>query len=177
MELHVSNERGIAMKARRLAIAVAALALVLPGSALAATTDTDTVSGTVGSELSVSTNGDRTLSAFSPSTDGTASSTVSISSTAASWTLSIKDPGATTPGQMDKVDCGDSSVLLGGSLASALAWAVPSGNSGSLSGSNATVRAGASVEDVTVNFTQAIGATEDLTSGDCYALSVLWTVA
>jgi hypothetical protein len=163
------------MKARLLAAGIAALALALPGTALAAS-DTDTVSGTVGSELSISTSGNVSLSAFSPSTDGAGSSTVSISSTQSSWTLSIKDSGLTTPGQLDKVDC-DTREALSGSLASALAWAVPSGNSGSLSGTDATVRTGASVEDVTVNFTQAIGATEDLVQDDCYELAAVWTVA
>ena len=165
------------MNTRRMAIVVAALAVALPGSALAAT-ESDNVTGTVGSELSVSATNPAAMS-FSPSTDGSSSSTVSVSSITSSWTLSISDAGATTPGQLDKVDCSTRvAVDPAASLASAFAWSASGpGTSGSLSGSAATVKAsGASVEDVAVSFTQAIGATEDLVADDCYQLAVTWTV-
>jgi hypothetical protein len=157
---------------RFITIAVAALAVALPGSALAATSSND-VAGTVGSELSVSATAPGAMS-FSPSTDGLSSSTVTVSSTQSAWTLSISDAGATTPGQLDKVDC-TTRVASSGSLASALGWAGPA-LSGSLSDTAATVKSGASVEDVAVSFTQAIGATEDLVADDCYQLAVTWTV-
>lgn len=162
------------MKAARLLAAsgAAVAALALPGAASAATATSD-VTGTVGSEVSVSAP-DVTLSSFSPSTDGTGSSVVSVTSTLASWNLTLHDAALTTPGQMDKVDC-TTRVLATGSLASALAFSGPAG-SGSVSAAAAAVRTGgASSEDVTVSFTQGIGATEDVVVNNCYEMQLTFT--
>ena len=155
------------------AVAVAVLTFPAAAAAVGSTTD---VSGTVGSELSVVAT-DPLPMTFSPSIDGVAASTVTVTSTQPSWSLTIHDAGATTPGHMDKVNCA-TRALLTGSLANALAWAAPGpGTSGSLSGSGAAVKSnGSLVDSVVVNFTQGIGAAEDVALGDCYQLTVTWTV-
>ena len=158
----------------RFVAAVGIAVLTFPAAAAAVGSTTD-VTGVVGSELSVAAT-DPLPMAFSPSIDGTATSTVTVTSTQPSWSLTIHDAGTTTPGQMDKANC-TTRALLTGSLASALAWAAPGpGTSGSLSGTPATVKSnGSLVDSVVVNFTQGIGASEDLAVGDCYQLAVTWT--
>lgn len=138
---------------------------------VAASADDSVVSGTVGSELSVSAP-DSPLTAFSPATDGTGSTNVTVSSTGA-WSLALSDATVLTPGQMDKVDCATGSPTSG-SLATALAYSAPDG-SGSISAGSAVVETGVSVQDVAVSYTQAIGATEDLVADDCYRATVTYT--
>jgi hypothetical protein len=149
-----------------LAAVTAALALTFAPSAIAA-----------GSELSVVAATPAVMT-FTPSTDGAASSVVTVTSTQPSWTLTVHDALATTPGQMDKVNC-VTRALVGGGLDSPLSWSAPAaGTSGSLSATPATVKAsGAFVDTVTVNFTQAVDPAEDVATGDCYQLTLTWTVA
>ena len=137
----------------------------------AASADESVVSGTVGSELSVSAP-DSPLTAFSPATDGTGSTNVTVSSTGA-WSLSLSDATVLTPGQMDKVDCA-TGVPTAGSLATALAYTAPDG-SGSISATPAVVETGVSVQDVTVAYTQGVGATEDLVADECYGATVTYS--
>lgn len=163
------------MKRLRIATPVALLALAaLPAVAPAATTTSD-VTGVVGTELSLAVSAPALMS-FTPSTDGTSSSAVTITSTT-SWTLTIADAGATTPGQMDKVDC-VTRTALGGSLANALQWAdAAAGTSGNLSATPATVATGSLVSVRTVGYTQPVGAAESVAAGDCYQLTATYTVS
>ena len=144
------------------------VALAAPSVASA---DESVVSGTVGSELSVSAP-DSALTAFSPATDGTGSTNITVSSTS-SWSLALSDATVLTPGQMDRVDC-ETGTPTTGSLATALAYSAPDG-SGSVSATPAVVETGVSVQDVTVNYTQGIGATEDLLANDCYRMTVTYS--
>jgi hypothetical protein len=163
------------MRTILLVSAIAALSLTLSPSALAAGGTSD-ATGLVGADLSVAA-ATPALMTFTPSTPGTSSSVVTVTSTQPSWNLTVHDSGVTTPGQMDRVNC-VTRAPLGDSLDNALSWSAPAaGTSGSLSGTPATVKAnGSLVASVTVNFTQPIGATEDLTAGDCYGVTLTWTV-
>jgi hypothetical protein len=157
---------------------VAALGLIAPAGALAASTSTASeVTSTAGAELSlvVATPAAMTLThAVTP----TATSAVTVTSTSPSWTLSVSDQdasGSLTPGKMDRVNC-ITSALLGGSLASALQWSVDGTTFNSLSGTPATVATGSLVDAKTVTYRQALGATEGITVGDCYRLTATYTV-
>jgi hypothetical protein len=168
IETHRHNSRAL------LASVIAALALTFSPSALAA----DSIAtGIVGSQLSLVVSTPAVMT-FTPSTDGVASSLVTVTSTQPSWSLTVHDALATTPGQMDEVNC-VTRALAGGSLGTALFWSAPAeGTSGSLSSTPATVKAGgAFVDTVTVNFTQAVDPAEDLATGDCYQVTLSWTVA
>lgn len=157
---------------RTLVLAGAAVvALSVPAAASAATGTSD-VSGTVGSELSVSAP-NAALSSFTPSTDGNGSTLVTVSSTSDEWSLTLHDATELTAGQMDRVNCG-TRVPTTGSLAGALGYSA-SGGSGSLSAAPASIRTGASYETVSVSFTQGIGATEDVVAGDCYEVQATFT--
>lgn len=158
------------MKRPRSFVLAGALMVALAAPA-AASADDSVVSGTVGSELSVSAP-DSPLTTFSPATDGTGSTNVTVSSTG-TWSLALSDATVLTPGQMDKVDC-VTGVPTTGSLATALAYSAPDGN-GSVSAAPAVVETGVSVQDVTVNYTQGIGAAEDLVADDCYRATVTYS--
>jgi len=162
------------MKLHFFVFAAVMLAILVPSSALAASTPTD-VTGTVASELAVTATPPAAMT-LSHSANGSASSTVTVSSTLTSWNLTVRDAGVLTPGQMDRVDC-TTRIPTTGSLANALTSTAPTpGTSGSFSGSAATVRAGGTgVEAIAVNFGQSLGATESVTAGDCYQLTVTWT--
>jgi hypothetical protein len=150
-------------------------ALTLTPNAVAAT-GTSEVPGVAGSELSVVAATPSAMT-FTPSTDGTSSTLVTVTSTQLSWSLTVHDAGATTPGQMDKVDC-VTRAPLGGSLSNPLAWSAPgAGTSGALSATPATVMANGSLAGtVAVDLTQGIDATEDIASGTCYGVTLTWTV-
>ena len=147
------------------------LLLVALAAPAVASADESVVSGTVGSELSVSAP-DSTLTAFSPATDGTGSTNITVSSTGP-WSLALTDATTLTPGQMDEVDCA-TGVPTSGSLATALAYSAPDG-SGSVSATPAVVETGVSVQDVAVNYTQGVDATEDLLADDCYRATVTYS--
>lgn len=163
------------MKLMHLALATAAFALASSSPAAGATSTSD-ATGLVGSELSLTVAAPAAMT-FTPSADGASSSLVSVTSTQSSWSLTVHDAAATTPGQMDRVNC-VTRAPLGGSLDTALAWTAPgAGTSGSLSGTPATVKAnGSLIEAVPVSFTQPVGATEDVATGDCYQVTLTWTV-
>jgi hypothetical protein len=152
-----------------LAALVVAVALALPGSALAATTSTSIVSATVGSELSlaVATPGVMTLT---HSTPGSTSSLVTVTSTQPSWTLSIAD-------QNTGLNAGHMLKAVGSTpLQSALQWSPDNSTFTGLSGTPATVGTGALIGTKTVYFNQPLGASDTAAAGDSYLLTVAYTV-
>lgn len=162
------------MRISRLPLAATALAaltaLALPGQALAVDLTT-TASGTVAPELSLSVTTPAAMT-FSPSTDGTSSSAVTVTSTAASWTLSVRDASLTTPGYMDRVT-GTGPT----SLASPLEWKLSTSSTWTgLSGTAATVATGSLIDTKTVDLRQQIGATEAVAAGDAYSIVLTFTV-
>lgn len=167
-----------------LAAVVATAALAGPASAA---NSNSLVVGTVGTELSLAVGAPAAMT-FTHSTPGTASSLVTVTSTNPTWTLSIKDGGNgaadTTLGRMDRCTVDTSVVppvvtaianpLV--SLTNPLQWNVDNGAYSNLSGSDATVRAGALVEAHTVGFQQSLAAAEDVPSGTVYCANVAYTV-
>lgn len=108
-------------------------------------------------------------------TPGTSSMIVSVVSVL-TYTMTIHDGSATTPGFMDRVTCATTS-LVGGSLGRPLHWASPTtGASGDLSATPATVATGVLLDTVQVDFTQTLDAAESVAQGDCYYLPVTITV-
>jgi hypothetical protein len=162
------------MRFPHVALLLTALAFTVPAAGLAAT-GTTAVSGVVSSELSVSSTSAAamTLTHASP---GTTSTTVTVTSTLPTWALTIHDASATTPGQLDRVDCVLRS-LLSGSLANSLAWSAPGeGTGGSLSAVPAPAKSnGSLIGSVPVNFSQSLGSSEAVAAGSCYELTVTWT--
>jgi hypothetical protein len=139
-------------------------ALALPGSAMAVDT-TAPVGAAVGSELSlaVATPAVMTLTHATP---GTASSLVTVTSTQPTWTLSIKDAGATTPGLMDRV------VGTGpSSLANPLEWRLSGGSYSNLTATAATVTTGSLVGTALVEYRQALASTEQVNAAETYSLT------
>ena len=159
------------MGAMRKALCAAVLgALALPGSALAVDTTSDVV-GTVGSELSLAV-ATPTAMTFTHATPGATASLVTVTSTALSWTLSIRDAGSTTPGQMDRITGAGPS-----SLSNPLQWKLTTaGTYNNLSGTAATVTTGSLVGAVLVDFRQPLGASENVQVGDTYGLTATYTV-
>ena len=159
------------MGVMRRALCAAVLgALALPGSAMAVDT-TSTVSGAIGSELSLAVAAPAVMS-MTHATPGATSSMVTVTSTALSWTLSIRDAGATTPGYMDRV-----TGTGPAGLSNPLEWKLSSsGSYNNLSASPATVTTGSLVQAVQVDFRQALGASEAVTATDTYGLTATYTV-
>jgi hypothetical protein len=159
------------MSVMRRALCAAVLgALALPGSALAADA-TSSVSGAVGSELTlaVATPAAMTMTHATP---GTTSSLVTVTSTSPSWTLSIRDASATTPGQMDRVTGSGPA-----SLTNPLEWKLnSSGSYNNLSATAATVTTGSLVGTALVDLRQSVGATEAVNATDTYSLTATYTV-
>lgn len=160
------------MGVMRKALCVAVLgAMALPGSALAADT-TSTVSGAIGSELSLAVATPAVMT-ITHSTPGTTSSLVTVTSTSLSWTLSIRDAsGSATPGHMSRVTGGGPDTLE-----NPLEWSLNgSGTFQGLTASPATVKTGALVGTALVDFRQPLGATEGVNATDTYNLTATYTV-
>ncbi|HVE67942.1 MAG TPA: hypothetical protein VNB64_05110 [Solirubrobacteraceae bacterium] len=145
-------------------------ALALPGSALAADTTSD-ITGSVGSELSLSVAAPAAMT-MTHATAGTSSSLVTVTSTSPTWTLSIRDASATTPGQMDRV-----SGTGPASLSSPLEWKLNgAGSYNNLTATAATVTTGSLLGTVLMDFRQAVGTTEAVRAADTYSLTATYTV-
>jgi hypothetical protein len=156
---------------RRFAIAllVSLATMVAPAGASALTS---TVNGTVGAELSlaIATPAVMTLTHGTP---GSSSSVVTVTSTNASWTLTVSDAsGSSQPGHMNKV--GAPTVFL----QDALQWSSNSGATwNSLSGTAATVGTGALLGTKTVTYQQALASGEGAAAGDSYNITVTYTAS
>jgi hypothetical protein len=152
------------MKFRSLIFAgAAAAALAAPSGALAIDTNS-TVSGTAGTELSLAVATPSAMT-FTPSTDGTTSSLVTVTSTAPTWTLSILESGTGADGKM--------ATAAGVALNNALEWKLSSADSyTALTGTAATVDTGVLVDTRTIAYKQQIDASEDITSGVAYSAVV-----
>lgn len=154
--------------------AAATLFLTIPTGAGA---DSQPVSGTVLPSLGLSVSGPVVLTNFAPGQTATGSGTVTVTSTGP-WVLRLADGDRTNPGHMLRTaGTGGASAL-----AQALAWtATPtlggSGGSGTLSGSAQVAASGTLSNLINVGYSQTIGATEQLQSGDVYGLTVTWTVS
>ena len=155
------------------AVAIGA-ALALPSAAQAAET-TSVVSGLVGTELSLAVGAPAVMS-FSHAAPTTASSLVTVTSTQASWTLSVSDNNTgANAGKMLKT-AGTGAAALGAPLTNTLEWSPDGTTFASLSGTPATVGTGALVGTKTVTWRQSLAATENVTAGDTYALTAKYTV-
>ncbi len=159
---------------RILAAGAALVALALPSTAHAADS-TSQVAGVVGTELSLAVAAPSVM-AFSHASPSTASSLVTVTSTQASWTLSISDnnTGANAGKLLKTAGLGAASV--GSPLAAALQWSPDGTTFSDLTGTPATVGTGSLIDTKTVTFRQALNATEDVSAGDTYALTAKYTV-
>lgn len=160
------------MRTFRIAIGAVVALTAFPAASVAATTsDSSPVSGTVGTELSLSVTDAAALSpAFTHTGASTTSSAIAVTSTAATWTLSIKDAAAANAGHVTKDGLGVTP------LDNALQWNRDAGAFADLSGTDATVKTSASSDTMTVGFSQSLGATEDVVAGDNYSLDATYTL-
>lgn len=157
---------------RRTLITLSATAALLLGPAAAAhaATSTSTVSGVIGTELSLAIASPAGMT-ITHATPGSTSSLVTVTSTNLSWTLSIKDAAASNAGHMYLVSS-PTTVLT-----NPLEWSNNGGSSYSnLSGTNATVKSGSLVDTATVTYRQTLGAAENVTAADVYNLVATFTV-
>jgi hypothetical protein len=159
------------MGVMRKALCAAVLgALALPGSAVAAETTSD-VAGAVGSELSISAQSPGAM-VMTRGAEGSTSSVVTVTSTHAAWTLSIRDDDPATPGRMDRVTGSGPS-----SLGEPLEWSLNgSGVYTNLSATPAAVRTGSFVESVQVDFRQRLTVSEDVAANETYKLTATYSV-
>jgi hypothetical protein len=157
-----------------LAAVAAAAVLTMPAGAGA---DSQPVSGTVLSLLGISVSGPVALTNFAPGQTATGSGTVTVTSTGP-WVLRLADGDTTNPGHLLRTaGTGGASAL-----AQALGWtATPTlggtGGSGTLSGTTQVAASGTLSNLINVGYSQTIGATEQLQSGNVYGLTVTWTVS
>jgi len=156
-------------------LAVGAM-LAIPGTALAAST-TSLVTGVVGTELSVAAETPAAMT-FTHVSNGNTSQLVTVTSTQASWTLSIADNNTgANAGHMLKT-LGLGSAAIGSPLDLALQWSNNGGSSyTNLTGSAATVGTGSLVGTKTVTLQQALDSLDAVTSGDTYNLTLNYTVS
>lgn len=160
------------MRALHIGLVAAVAAMAFPAASMAATTaDTSPVSGTVGSELTLSVTDAAALSpAFTHSGASTSSSAIEVTSTSSTWTLSIKDAAETNAGHLTKDGLGVAALV------NALQWNRDAGAFADLSGTDATVKTSASYDTMTVGFSQTLGATEDVVAGDSYSVDATYTL-
>lgn len=164
------------LQTERNLVAAAAIGavLALPAGAQAVET-TSLVTGTVATELSLAVAAPAAMS-FSHAAPATTSSVITVTSTQVAWTLSVSDNNAAAnSGKMLKT-AGTGVATLGAPLANALQWAPDGTTFSSLSGTAATVGTGTLVGTKTVTWRQALGATENVTTGDVYSLTAKYTV-
>lgn len=159
---------------RILAAGAAIAALAVPSAAQAADS-TSLVTGVVGTELSLAVAAPTVMS-FSHASPTTASSLVTVTSTQASWTLSISDNNTgANAGKLLKT-AGTGAAPVGDPLAGALQWSPDGTTFTDLSGTPATVGTGSLIGTKNVTFRQTLDATDDVTAGDTYALTAKYTV-
>ena len=169
-------------------LAVIALAAGAFAPATAQADDVN-VNALVGSGLSLSVGTPSALTLF-PGQTNTSAASVVVTSTSLSWTLSIKDntaaayPSGHTAGHMNELSSTGPACSAIGSfagtlseLASPLSWNATGGNSGTLTGTNQTIKTGSLIETVPVTYSQPIGASEAVTANDCYRVVVTYTAS
>lgn len=159
------------MGVMRKAIVPAVLgALALPGSAMALDA-TAPVSAAVATELSLSVATPAAMT-LNHSTPGTTSSLVTVTSTQPTWTLSIKDAAATTPGRMARgVGTGPAN------LTNPLEWRLSGATTyNNLSGTAATVTTGTLVGTALVEYRQSLTSSEAVKAAETYSLTSTFTV-
>ncbi len=148
--------------------AIAVGALAAPSLASAANSP---VTATIGSELSV---GVATPAAMvvTHAAPGTATSLVTVVSTATSWTLSVSDNNtAANSGHLIK-------VAGTAPLDNALQWSNDAGvTPHAMTGTAATVGTGSGVGTKTVTYSQSLGASEAVSGGDTYAATIVYAIA
>lgn len=153
-------------KALRASLVAATALLAFPATGLAATSATTDTGTTVASELSVAAPATTDLTALKHATSASGSTPVQVTSTEQNWSLTATDAAASGNGFMTN---GTTPLDL------PLQVAVDA-VSGDLTATGVPV-AGSLVETKTFNFTQALGATENVVVGDHYGLTVTYTVS
>jgi hypothetical protein len=153
---------------------VVAAALATP---LSAGADSQPVSATVGSLLSISVSGPVVLlPLLVPGGTSTGVGTVTVVSTGP-WVLRLSDGAASNAGHLQRT-LGSTGATV---LSNALTWSTSalhgSGGSGTLSGT-ATVGASGTLADVvSATYSQDVGSSELLALGSVYGLTVTWTAS
>lgn len=167
------------MRKMRLMTIIAALSAtaILPAAATAQTSD---VEGTVGSSTTLSVTTPPSALTLGYGTN-TWSSIVDVTSTATSWTLKAHDASLTTPGKMDRVDCSTKAATspaksLGNALTFSTTGIGTTTSNVALSGTAQTAYTGALVDAVTFSYAQNIVSGDAVASGECYKVTVTYTV-
>jgi hypothetical protein len=158
-----------------LALVVVAALAAIPGTAMAANT-TSLVTGVVGTELSLAAATPAAMT-LTHATPGATSQVVTVTSTQASWTLTIADNNiGTNAGHMLKT-LGTGSAPTGSPLNLALQWSPDGTTFHDLTGTAATVGTGALVGAKTVSLKQTLDSLDAVTLGDTYQLTLNYTAS
>lgn len=173
-------------KSRHLVLLALVAGALAPAGAQAADVN---VNALVADGLTLSVNTPSALALY-PGQTNTSVANAIVTSTAVSWTLSIKDntgaayPAGHTAGHMDKLSGTGPTCSAVGSFAgtlseldSALSWSATGGNSGTLTGSNQTVKTGSLIQTVPITYSQPIGASEAVAANDCYRVVITYTAS
>jgi hypothetical protein len=159
------------MRALRALLVAGAATLAFPAASLA---DAGTVTGTVGTELSISAP-NVTIPALKHGANSTAGA-VTVTSTN-DWWLTAVDASATgSKGHLVRSAAGVGTDVLSNPLAITLG-AAPSGDASAINGdlSVAVTESGTMSDTVPVLFSQAVGNAEDIKEGEQYQMSIEYT--
>ena len=156
------------MRALRALLVAGAATLAFPAASLADATDTSIVTGTVGTELSISAPG----VAFPPLQHGAndASGAVTVTSTDDWWLTAVDASGAGSKGHLVLSAAGDGDPVLVNPLQITLG-ARPVDD---LSADGVT-ESGTLSDTVPVQFSQSVGNAEDIKAGEQYQMSIEYT--
>jgi hypothetical protein len=169
------------MKTNRLRnhVLAAACAGLLGISSLApaANADSQPVAGIAASVLGIVVAGPVLLTPLSPGTTSTGSGLIVVTATGA-WVLRVSDGDATHPGHLLRT-LGTTGTTF---LANPLTWSTSTllggtGGSGTLSATPTVAASGTFTNTVTSSYSQPVDASEQLSTGNTYGLTVTWTVS
>ena len=151
-----------------------AAALATP---LSAGADSQPVTATVGSLLSMSVSGPVVLlPLLVPGGTSTGVGVVTIISTGP-WVLRLSDGAGSNAGHLQRTSGSTGTSVLSNALTWTTSTLHGSGGSGTLSGATTVGASGTLGDVVTANYSQDVGSSELLALGSIYSLTVTWTVS
>jgi hypothetical protein len=152
---------------------LAALTVMTPG----ASADAQPVGGIAASLLGIVVAGPVVLTPIVPGATSTGTGVVAVTATGP-WVLRVSDGDAAHPGHLLRT----SGTTGAAFLASALTWSTGTllggtGSSGTLSATPTVAASGTLTNTVTATYSQSVDASESLSTGSGYGLTVTWTVS
>jgi hypothetical protein len=168
------------------AVILTVLAFATGTASAEAATTTQQVSGTGLGVLAIAAAAPAAFTTgFQPGSTATTTGLITVTDTSPSWTLSVQDAAAGTPGHMvaASTGCTGSASSLANPLSvnvTSLLGGVTSAGATSISGTNQTVASASNqllaANIFTANYSQTIGAAEAVRTGCIYSLTATYTL-